>query len=439
MSDKKIAKKIRDFLTNPKVIILGVISGFLFGFYFKPQAHALKPFGDIYVSLLSMCILPILVSALVWGIGQILRNPKTREVFPRMAVIYAAGLFIPCVIGLAVVLTFEPGARLGDEAAAALGSKVVGIQRGAEAGGFMAFIKELVPPNIFEALSRGRFISIVFFCALAGLALGVVRTKGADQTLSVVHTAYETFALIFSWVLVPLPLGLFALVASHVAEANNELLLALLTYVGYFYLAGVLIFVAYVAVLAFVSRKSPWQVLTELKTPLILAFATDNPFVALYSAIESLQERFNVDEEVANTVVPFGVLANQHGQILLFVFTAVFLAQIYDVELAASVITVGLGSIIAGTAAVGGGAVLAPIMAPILLGAGIPDVLAFVILATTQPVVAPLVSVLTVQATANLAVLSATSPSELKKPKRPSVRKTRRSPKARRKRQPQPS
>ena len=68
---------------------------------------------------------------------------------------------------------------------------------------------------------------------------------------------------------------------------------------------------------------------------------------------------------------------------------------------------VWLGAMIAGTAAVGGGAVLAPIMAPILIGAGIPDALALVVLATTQAVIAPLASVLTVQATCNLAVLTA--------------------------------
>jgi hypothetical protein len=39
-------------------------------------------------------------------------------------------------------------------------------------------------------------------------------------------------------VLIPLPLGLFALGAAHVAEANRELLGALIRYVGYFYLAG---------------------------------------------------------------------------------------------------------------------------------------------------------------------------------------------------------
>ena len=274
----------------------------------------------------------------------------------------------------------------------------------------MEFLTQMVPPNVFDALSKGQFISIVFFCMLLGLALGVVRSKGADETLRVVNTLYETFSLIFHWVLVPLPIGLFALVAAHMAEADRELLKAMVSYVGFFYLAAASLFLLYIVILSIVSAKLPWRVIVELKTPLILAFATDNPFVALYSAIEALRSKFNVSREIADTLVPFGVVANQHGQILLFAFTIPFLAQVHGIELSGiSLVIIGLGVILSGAAAVGGGPVLAPIMAPILLGAGIPDVLAVVILATTQAAVAPAASVLTVQATCNLAVLTAVS------------------------------
>lgn len=408
--DGMFLRMIKKILTDPKTIILGVVSGFLFGFYFPEQAHVLEPFGRLYVALLSMCVLPIMVSALTWGIGQMLRDPRTRVLFPRMATLYGLGLLLPCVVGLAVALVAQPGAELGKKSASLLGSQMMSMERSREPGGVMEFLTQMIPPNVFDALSKGQFISIVFFCMLLGLALGVVRSKGADETLRVVNTLYETFSLIFHWVLVPLPIGLFALVAANMAEADRELLKAMVTYVGFFYLAAAILFLLYIVILSIVSAKPPWRLIAELKTPLILAFATDNPFVALYSAIEVLRSKFNVSREIADTLVPFGVVANQHGQILLFAFTIPFLAQVYGIELSGiSLVIIGLGVILSGAAAVGGGPVLAPIMAPILLGAGIPDALAVVILATTQAAIAPAGSVLTVQATCTLAVLTAVS------------------------------
>ncbi len=394
-------------LGDPKTIIAGVVLGFVSGFYFRDFSHGLKPFADIYVSLLSMCILPILVSALVWGVGQMLRHTRTRDLFGRMAMIYGLGLLIPCLVAISVALVFRPGASLGPEATAALGGQMETASTPTGSRGLLDFFQTLAPPNVFEALSTGNVISVVFFCVLVGLALGVVRSPGADETLRVLNALYETFSKILHWVVIPLPLGLFCIVAYHMSKADIELLYALGTYLAFFWLAGLLILLIHVGILAAVCRIPPWRPLVALREPLILAFATDNPFVALYSAIEALQEHFGVEREVADTIVPFGVLANQHGQITLFAFTAIFLAQIYGVEISfPALIVLGLGVIISGSTAIGGGAVLAPILAPVILGAGVPDALAVVILATTQPMVANLGSTLTVQATCNLAILT---------------------------------
>jgi len=404
----RLLRVLHKILTHPATIIVGVALGFVCGYRFPELSGRLKPAADIYVGLLSMCLLPILVSALIWGVGQILRSRETNALFGRMAVIYALGLLIPCAMGIGVALVFEPGASLGHDTQAMLGQQLQQAPSQQEVGGLLGFVENLVPSNVFEALSRGQFISIVFFCALVGLALGVVRAPGADETLRVLNAFYQTFSTLFGWVLVPLAFGLFCIVAYNVSQSQKELLEALVSYVGFYWVAGIIVLMIHVLVLSFATRTAPWRPLVALKTPLILAFATDNPFVALYSAIESLQKDYAVPRAVADTITPFGVLANQHGQVLLFSFTSVFIAQVYGVELGLGGIAIlGLGCVIAGAAAVGGGAALAPILAPVLLGADVPSALAVVVLATTQPVVANLSSTLTVQATCNLAVLTA--------------------------------
>jgi len=403
-----LLRALHNLLTHPMTIIVGVALGFVFGFRFPELSARLEPAAQIYVALLSMCLLPILVSALIWGIGQILRARETHALFGRMAVIYVLGLFIPCIVGIGVALVFEPGANLGHDTQAMLGRQLQQAPSQHEVAGLLGFVENLVPSNVFEALSRGQFISIVFFCALVGLALGVVRAPGADETLRVLNAFYQTFSTLFGWVLIPLAFGLFCIVAYNVSHAEKDLLAALLRYVGFYWVAGIIVLLIHVVILSFATRTAPWRPLVALKTPLILAFATDNPFVALYSAIESLQKDYAVSRAVADTIVPFGVLANQHGQVLLFSFTSVFIAQVYGIELGLGGIAIlGLGCVIAGAAAVGGGAALAPIIAPVLLGAGVPGALAVVVLATTQPAVANLSSTITVQATCNLAVLTA--------------------------------
>jgi proton glutamate symport protein len=395
-------------MTHPMTIIGCVVLGFLVGFRFPGFSAQLKPAADIYIALLSMCVLPILVSALIWGVGQILRARETRALVGRMALVYGLGLLVPCIVGIAVALGFEPGAGLGHEAQATLGRELGQVAQPEQSGNLLAFVQNLVPTNVFEALSRGQFISIVFFCILVGLALGLVRAQGADETLGVLNALYQSFSTLFHWVLAPLALGLFCIVASNASRTDTLLVKALVHYVTYFWVAGILVLLIQLIVLSAVTRTPPWTPLVRLKTPLLLAFATDNPFVALYSAVESLQRDYGVSRPIADTIVPFGVLANQQGQVLLFAFTSVFVAQVYGVALGPqNILILGLGCTIAGAAAVGGGAALAPILGPVLLAGGVPDALALVVLSTTQSVVANLCSTLTVFGTCNLTVLTA--------------------------------
>jgi Na+/H+-dicarboxylate symporter len=203
-------------------------------------------------------------------------------------------------------------------------------------------------------------------------------------------------------------LGLLCIVASAVLEIDAGLFEAFALFLATLWIAGLLLLAIYAVITAVNARCSPLFVLNAEREPLILALATDNPFVALYSSMEALRERFGVPREISDTVAPFGVVANQHGQILLFSVLVGFLAQIYGTDLGiGSVAILAVGCMVGGAAAVGGGAILAPIIAPVLLAAGIPVALAPIILATTQPVAAPLGSMLTVKATNTLAVLTA--------------------------------
>ena len=80
---------------------------------------------------------------------------------------------------------------------------------------------------------------------------------------------------------------------------------------------------------------------------------------------------------------------------------------------------IAIGSIIAGATAVGGGAVLIPTVAPILGAVGIPTSLALVVLATTDNIIGPVRTMLTLQANVTLTVMTARRGQEM--PEQPAL------------------
>jgi len=400
---------VKKFLLDPKTVLGGVVCGFAIGLFTKPLGEALYPIGSIYIAFLSMCLLPILITAIVTGIAGLLHDKNTRPLFKTMSAYYIIGLILPCVVGILTALLLGPGTELGAEAENSIGALIIASPAEAkESGGILGFLAQIIPTNVFEALSANQVMSIVFLCVCVGLAMGTIKTQVAGQALALVKIVYEVFMQLFRWAIVVLAPGLLLFIAGVVSQIDADTLLALTKFVVTFYVGGVILLIAYMLLFWLAVRGPILGTLSKLSNPNVLAFMTNNPIVALPVALDTLEEDYGVDRRIPDLVVPFGIFANQHGAVFLLSFLTVFLAQIYVIDLGfQDYVVIAIGSMIAGATAVGGGAILIPTIAPILGAVGIPTSLALVVLATTDNIIGPVRTVLTLQSNITLTVMTA--------------------------------
>jgi proton glutamate symport protein len=406
---------ITKILLDPKTVLGGVVCGFAIGLFAKPLGQALMPIGSLYIAFLSMCLLPILITAVVTGIAGLLRDPKTRVLFKRMAIYYGLGLLLPCFVGIVTALLLGPGKHLGPDAEKSIGALILDAPAGpADSAGIFGFLAQIIPTNIFEALSTNQVMGIVFLSISMGLAMGVIQARAVEETLAMVDTIYRAFMQLFRWAIVILAPGLLCLIAGVVSQITIETLLALTKFVATFYAGGVVLMSAYLLLFWLAVRGPLIATLSRLSNPNMLAFITNNPIIALPAALDALERDYGVDRRVPDLVIPFGIFANQHGAVFLLSFLTMFLAQIYVINLGVQdYVLISIGSIIAGATAVGGGAVLIPTVAPVLAAVGIPTPLALVVLATTDNLIGPVRTVLTLQSNITLTVLTARSGKEM--------------------------
>ncbi|MCP4380688.1 MAG: dicarboxylate/amino acid:cation symporter, partial [Hyphomicrobiales bacterium] len=203
---------VRVKLTDPKLIFAATIAGGVLGTFVPAAGLAAKPIGDLYIAALSIAIVPLMMTAVISGIAKMLRSPSLRRTFPRFAITYLLTLMIPGAIAIGIGLLVEPG--LGSDAVAQLGERMsLGSNEPAATNGLYEFLVGIVPSNIFQALTTENFAAIVIFSVLLGVGLGVVDAPATDETIRVIHSLYETFSRIFQWILAPLAIGLFCLMA----------------------------------------------------------------------------------------------------------------------------------------------------------------------------------------------------------------------------------
>ena len=399
----------KSVLGSPIGIVAGIAIGAFIGFYLPPMAQILAPFGDIYVSLLMMCVLPIVITSMTSGVARLVRTAEIRNHLWRLAAYFLGGLLVPSAIGAFAAWIGGPGVNLDASTMSSLGGMVLdtGVTS-SDPPGLLPFLVSIVPPNIFAALSSGYIISIVFFCVLIGAALGLVQNQGAEEVVQLIEVMADSFHLIFQWVISFLPIGLACLLAGHITYLNLSVFYALVKFIVMFYLTAIAFALLYVFLLWRIVGGTFRQVLQALSQPILVAYTVDSSLAALSSCLQALDQHLGVDKRMSGLILPFGMIANRQGKICLLAFTSVFLAQIHGVTLGiGDAFVILLASSLAGMAAVGSGVVLASSLIVVVHAIAVPDVLAAVVLIAVGPIIDRVQSVITVLANCTLAAFVA--------------------------------
>lgn len=191
----------------------------------------------------------------------------------------------------------------------------------------------VVPKNVFEALATDDVLSLIFFALLLGLALSMAG-EPARPVRDFMDGAFVVVMKLTDWIMWVAPIGMAALIAKTVAEMGPEVLARLAVYMGTV-LAG-LGFHAIVTLpllLFLFTRTSPWRFAKALSRALLTAFSTSSSSATLPVTLEDIEKNAGVSNRIASFVLPLGATVNMDGTALYEAVAALFIAQLYQIDL----------------------------------------------------------------------------------------------------------
>jgi proton glutamate symport protein len=399
------------WLTKPWVIFLSIFLGIIIGSYDKSFAQKVQPIGQMYLTLLSMCILPIMITAVVSSLGQLLRTGMAGRFMARLVIFIMAGLILAGVVGIIACLIAKPGEHLSSAAKYVLSEKVsdnpvdVITQDGDKA--LINFLLRIVPGNIFQALGQGDNLAILFFSIILGLALGTLKGTGVDETLNVMNTLYRAFLKIVDWVMLGLPIGLCFIFAGFASQINLEEVMALGRLLALIY-SCVFILALLCSLVIWRKSKLPYmKAVMALKAPLIVAFGTCSSYATIPSVIKSLEENLRLDRKLVELMIPIGINLFRQGAVLRLTIFAMFAAQLYGQHLSLTQLAIVLvASILAGLAVSGlPGITSTSILAMVLQPLGLPASVGIILMTMVTPIIDPCITLINVYGNCTLAML----------------------------------
>jgi solute carrier family 1 (neuronal/epithelial high affinity glutamate transporter), member 1 len=313
-------------------ILVGALLAVLVGTFYPALALNFHFLGELFLNALKMMVLPLIVSSLVVGVTHMGDAQHLGKMGIRTLVYYMSTTFLAVVTGLAVVQLIKPG--LGFEAPAKL---VVDTVHSTPDYSFMDVLMGLIHPNLVQAAVEFKILPIIIASILFGAALMAVGEK-SKPVVNLFKIINDVIMKIVHWIILFAPLGIFGLIAHRLGAAGGgDAVGALFLQLGKYCLAVVVgLFVHGVIVLPLIfivlSKRSIRDYVSKLSNALLTAFATASSSATLPLTMEAT-EKSGIPKRVSSFVLPLGATINMDGTALYEAVAALFIAQVYGVQL----------------------------------------------------------------------------------------------------------
>jgi Na+/H+-dicarboxylate symporter len=201
---------------------------------------------------------------------------------------------------------------------------------------FINLLRNLIPTNPFDAIARTDMLQIIMFSLIFGIALNLLGQRGASLR-RFLQEVLDVTMVVVHWILALLPLGVAFLLARALGLAGWDVISPLLRYMGAV-LAGLLIhgLIVLPLILWVLGRCSPVRFFKGMSKAMLTAFSTSSSSATLPVTMECVENELNVPPRVSRFMLPVGATVNMDGTALYEAVAALFIAQVYGIELAFS-------------------------------------------------------------------------------------------------------
>lgn len=310
--------------------------------YYNPAVGFISWMGTIFIRALKMLIIPLVLSSLISGVSNLGGSENLGRLGLKTLSYYVLTSTFAIVTGLFFVNLLKPGVGANKDAA----QIVEGLAKSRDS--ISETLINIVPTNIFESLSNGNMLPIIFFSIIFGVFITKVDTKAQTIFTDFFNALFDIMMKITMWVIRFTPLGVFGIVAKVIADQDD--LIGLAARMGLYMLTVLLAlsvhaFITLPLLTKFIGKANPIKHFKAVSTPLLTAFSTSSSGATLPLTMTAVEKNDGVSNKITSFTLPLGATVNMDGTALYELVAAMFIAQAYGYDL-----TIGQQSIMVLTA-----------------------------------------------------------------------------------------
>lgn len=348
----KVIKNYKSTIILLASIIIGGIIGLIFG----DKATFLSPFGDVFINLMFVIIIPLIFLTITTAIIKMKSPKRLGKIMSRIVISFVIMSIVSAIIGVVSTYSFklvdsndsENIMKLLDESTK-VDTELSLLERTAS----------VLTVNDFNLLlSKDNIIALLVFSVI--FALAVRKSKNTDTIKTILFSLNDIVINIVNIIMYYAPIGLGCYFAALIGTYGESIAVGFLrTFIIY---TLVCVFVYFIVYSIYVSvaggkkgLKSYWRVILA---PTATAMATCSSAACIPVNIKATKAA-GIKDDIAETTIPLGTTFHKDGSVIGSVFKIMFLVYLFNTNPSVwSVIGVSIVATLLVTAVpVGGGTI----------------------------------------------------------------------------------
>ena len=328
---------MKNFLSNYKstiILLVAIIVGAIVGIIFQEKATILSPFGDLFLNLLLVIIVPLIFLTITTSISKMKTPKRLGKIMVTIVCVFILTSIIAVLVGFAstyFVKLVDP--EDGEQIRAAL-EETTGETEEEELSILDRTVSLLTVNDFQKLLSKDNIVALLVASVIFGLAINMTGEKAKPVTDFLV-AANEVVGNVVKIIMYYAPIGLGCYFAALVGSFGSTIVVGYLkTFVIYTVVAVALYFIMY-TLYAFIAGgkkgiKAFWK---NVLPSTLTSLATCSSAASIPVNVECAK-KMGVPADIAETTIPLGTSFHKDGSIIGSVFKIMFLVCLFGTSLA---------------------------------------------------------------------------------------------------------
>lgn len=354
-------------------VIIAMVLGLCVGALLGPAAGLVEPGtsewigswlafpGQLFLAVIQMLVVPLVLASIILGLASSDDSAQLKRLGSWATGFFALTTLVAAALGLALATLLRPGVSLAGkiEAPEAIAAKASGLPTLTEVP---QMALNLLPGNPLGSMVEGQMLQVVLFAVIVGVALVSLPPQQGKPLVDFLSSVQQVCMMIVRWAMRLAPLAVFGLMARLSSQLGLGAILGMLQYVGVVLLGLGMLLMIYLMIIRVLAGRSAMDFLRQTRELLLLAFSTSSSAAVMPLSIRTAQEKLAISKPVAQFVIPLGATINMNGTALYQSVAAVFLAQVYGIDVSmgglAFIVAMAVGASIGSPATPGVGIVI---------------------------------------------------------------------------------